>query len=432
MVYVVSKDGQPLMPTENHAKVRVLLREKKAKAINRCPFTIQLLYDSTTYTQDLVLGVDAGSKTVGLSVSTEKKEYFSGELALRNDIVNNLSTRREFRKARRNRTTRHRAPRFDNRVHSKNEGWLAPSIENKCESHITIINKLTKMLPISHINIELAAFDTQKLKADMDELARPEGTDYQQGDQLGFWNVREYVLFRDNHECQCCHGKSKDKILNVHHIESRKTGGNAPNNLITLCETCHKAYHAEKIKLPTEIKRKAVYRDAAFMGIVRWRVYDELKEIYPEMVSITYGYLTKDTRIRAGLLKEHRVDALCIAGHPNAKQAEIYYYSKKVRDHNRQLHRATINKGGTRKNNQAPKYVFGYQLFDKVLCKGQVGFVFGRRTSGSFVIKNLVGNKIAEITYKKLKLLEHRKTIITEERNNAASSPCLKAWVSAA
>ncbi len=29
------------------------------------------------------------------------------------------------------------------------------------------------------------------------------GTDYQQGEQLGFWNDREYVLFRDGHTCQC-------------------------------------------------------------------------------------------------------------------------------------------------------------------------------------------------------------------------------------
>src|SRR6266699_2908506 len=61
---------------------------------------------------------------------------------------------------------------------------------------------------------------------------------YQQGPQLGFWNVREYVLFRDGHTCKWCLGKSGDKIFNVHHIESRKTGGDSPDNLITLCETC--------------------------------------------------------------------------------------------------------------------------------------------------------------------------------------------------
>lgn len=97
-------------------------------------------------------------------------------------------------------------------------------------------------MPITKIIVETANFDIQKIT-------------HNENRQLGFWNVREYVLFRDSHTCQCCKGKSKDKILNVHHIESRKTGGNSPNNLITLCETCHKGYHNGTVKLPTTIKR---------------------------------------------------------------------------------------------------------------------------------------------------------------------------------
>src|SRR5574344_278770 len=154
MVYVLSKNGQPLMPTENYAKVRIFLRSGKAIVKHRCPFVIALTYESTTYTQSLVLGIDAGSKTIGESVSSDIKEYYSGETSVRNDIVELLSTRREFRRSRRNRTTRYRAPRFDNRVHSKNKGWLAPSIKNKCQSHISVINRIVKMLPISHITIE--------------------------------------------------------------------------------------------------------------------------------------------------------------------------------------------------------------------------------------------------------------------------------------
>ena len=114
------------------------------------------------------------------------------------------------------------------------------------------------------------------------------GTEYQQGEQLDFWNVREYVLFRDGHICQCCKGKSKDVILNVHHIESRKTGGDAPNNLITLCETCHKKYHAGEIELPKTIMRGMKFQDTVFMGIMRWACYNELKTRYPN-VSMTLG-----------------------------------------------------------------------------------------------------------------------------------------------
>ena len=76
MVYVINKDGQPLMPTERHGKVRRLLRDKKAKVVRCCPFTIQLLYDATSIVQEVTLGVDAGSKTVGLSATTKKKVLF--------------------------------------------------------------------------------------------------------------------------------------------------------------------------------------------------------------------------------------------------------------------------------------------------------------------------------------------------------------------
>ena len=129
MVYVLSKNGQPLMPTKNHAKVRVLLKTGRAKVVNRCPFTIQLLYESTVYTQNISLGVDAGSKHIGLSATDETRVYFEAEALPRTDIVELLSTRREQRISRRNRKTRYRQPRFDNRVRSKNKGWLAPSVQ---------------------------------------------------------------------------------------------------------------------------------------------------------------------------------------------------------------------------------------------------------------------------------------------------------------
>ena len=192
----------------------------------------------------MTLGVDAGARHVGISATTEKEEVFASEVELRQDITGLLADRRAFRRARRNRKTRYRAPRFTNRVRSKHKEWLAPSVENRIQAHILRIKAICQVLPITKIVIETASFDIQKIKN-----PNVEGTGYQQGDQLGFWNVREYVLFRDGHVCQHCRDQSKDPILNVHHLESRKTGGDAPNNLITLCETCHKAYHAGKIKL---------------------------------------------------------------------------------------------------------------------------------------------------------------------------------------
>ena len=409
MVYVISQNGQPLMPTENHAKVRILLKNKKAKVIKRCPFTIQLAYDSTNYTQDITLGVDSGSKHIGLSATTRSKVLFESDVELRNDIVNLLSIRRQNRRTRRNRKTRYRKPRFNNR--RRKEGWLAPSVQNKADSHLTVIRKVHDILPITKVIVEVASFDIQKIKNPMIS-----GTEYQQGEQLDFWNVREYVLFRDGHICQCCKGKSKDKILNVHHIESRHTGGDAPNNLITLCETCHTGYHKGIVKLPKTIHRGMSFKDATFMGIMRWAFYNKLKEIYPN-VNLTYGYITKNTRIKNSLPKEHYTDARCISGNPKAISSSTIYYQKKVRCHNRQIHKNTILKGGIRKRNQASYDVMGFRLFDKVKWKGQNCFIFGRRSTGRMDLRLLNGTKInASVGYKNLKIIEMRKNYLTEQR----------------
>jgi 5-methylcytosine-specific restriction endonuclease McrA len=410
MVYVLNYDGQPLMPTSRCGKVRHLLKDGQAKVVKRCPFTIRLLYSSTNYTQDITLGVDSGYKHIGLSATTKDKVLYESDIELRNDIVDLLSTRRQNRRSRRNRKTRYRQARFDNR--GKSKGWLAPSVNQKIETHLNVIDKVYKMLPITRLTIETASFDIQKIK-------NPDisGTAYQQGEQLNFYNTREYVLFRDNHTCQCCKGKSKDKVLNVHHIESRKAGGNAPNNLITLCETCHTSYHKGLIKLPSSIYRGMSFKDSTFMGIMRWSLYNRLKEIYLN-VKLTYGYITKNTRIENDLPKEHYIDARCISGNPKAiSNGDVYYY-KKVRCHNRQIHKNTILKGGYRKRNQAEYEVKGYRLFDKVSYNKEEYFIFGRRTSGFFDIRKLDGTKVnkGSISYKKLGLKEKAKHYLIERR----------------
>jgi len=408
------------MPT-SRARARRLLREGKAKVVQRTPFTIQLTIATGETVQPVSLGVDAGSKVIGLSATTKKEVLFEAEVQLRNDIVELLSTRRELRRSRRYRKTRYRKPRFDNR--RKPEGWLAPSVENKVNAHLKAVDMVCKILPVADITVEAASFDIQKLK-------NPEisGVEYQQGEQLGFWNVREYVLWRDNHQCQGRKG-CKDKILNVHHIETRKTGGNAPNNLITLCKQCHDDYHDGKLKL--DLKRGLSFRDAAFMGIMRWAVYNRLRELYPN-VRLTYGYITKNTRIANGLEKNHRTDARCISGNPQARTDDVWYFFKQVRRQNRQLHKANPIKGGIRKENKAPRYLLGYQLFDKVLHEGQECFVFGRRTSGYFDLRKLDGTKVsASASYKKLRLLERANTFLCERRESGFL-PGMNSGVSAA
>lgn len=413
MVYVLNKDGKPLMPTTRLGRVRHLLKEHKAIIVNYKPFTIQLTYNTENRTQEVSLGVDAGSKHVGFSATTNKKVLFEAQLELRTDIVKKLATRLEFRRNRRYRKTRYRKQRFLNRTKSKKPGWVAPSIRNKIDSHIYWVDKIHKFLPIVKTIVEIGQFDTQLLKVREQGLPIPQGIDYQQGEQLGFLNIREYVLFRDGHICQCCKGKSKDPILNVHHIESRKTGGNAPNNLVTLCETCHRKYHKGIIDLPKNIKRGVSFKDIAYMNIMRWNLLNRLRAKYGNSVYSTYGYITKNTRTENKLPKGHTIDARCISGNPNAISNSVCYFIRKIRCHNRQLHQNTIRVGGIRRNTFAPKELYGYRLWDSVLYNGISCFVAGRRNSGSFHIINIYGKYISHsITYRKLLCVGHNNSYL--------------------
>ncbi|WJQ12430.1 RNA-guided endonuclease IscB [Geobacillus stearothermophilus] len=282
-MYIINKHGKPLMPCSPR-KARLLLKQKKAKVVRRTPFTIQLLYGSSGYKQPVSLGVDMGTRHVGISATTKKDVLFEAEAQLRTDIVELLAIRRQFRRSRRNRKTRYREARFLNR--RKPEGWLPPSIQHKINSHIKLIDLVHNILPVTSVTIEVAAFDTQKLKN-----LNIRGVEYQQGEQMGFWNVREYVLYRDNHTCQYCKGKKKDPVLQVHHIESRKTGGDSPDNLITLCKTCHHEIHEKGLEHIFQRKRPPM-RDASQMTAMRWAMFSRIREKYSH-ANITYGYITK-------------------------------------------------------------------------------------------------------------------------------------------
>ena len=405
MVYVLDKDGRPLMPTKRHGKVRRLLRDGLAVVVRRIPFTIRLLFDTTNSKQNVTLGIDAGSKHVGVSASTQTEELFSSEVLLRNDIVNLLSTRREARKTRRNRKLRHRAARFDNRRNGEN--WIAPSVMQKVDSHIKIANLVCSILPIDTIVIETAQFDTQKIKnTDIS------GEEYQHGEQEGFWNVREYVLWRDGHVCQHCKGKSGDKVLNVHHLESRKTGGDSPNNLITLCETCHKAYHRGKIELKAKRRSKSL-RDAAFMGIVRWRVYELMKQTFSDKtVKMTYGYQTKCKRIENRIKKTHCADAYCIAGNLTASRSDRLYRGRFVARHTRSLHVFVPKQGGVRRSAIANHWIGKSRLqrFDTVKYNNIDCFISGS-TNGRPVLRDADWKQVAKtpsVNIKSVKFLSRK------------------------
>lgn len=401
------------MPSERGGRIGYLLRHGKAHVVSRVPFAVQLDYESTTYTQEVSLGIDAGSKHIGVSASSERKELLAAQVELRSDVVNLLSSRRELRRTRRNRKMRYRKSRFDNR--KRKDGWLAPSIEQKVESHLKVIRLAHKLLPITKTTIEVAQFDVQKIK-------NPDikGEEYQQGEQMGFWNVREYVLARDGHKCIHCKGKSRDPILNVHHLESRKTGGNSPSNLVTLCETCHKAYHRGEFEL--KIKRGSFLRDAAVMNIMRWAVYERAKEEFGN-VNLTYGYITKHTRIENGIAKTHAADAFCIAKNVHAMRLSSFFMCRCVPRHTRALHVVNPKKGGIRRSCIASHKIgkSRFQRFDMVRWMGKECFIFGS-TNGKPVLRDIKGIKMhenASVNIKTIKFLRRlRNNILMEEKTS--------------
>ena len=189
-MYVLSKSGQPLMPTARHAWVRRNLKSGNAIVVKRLPFTIQLTYDCPEITQPLTLGQDIGFNTVGVSVTSATKEVFSAEYHLRKDVSAKVTERRMYRRNRRGRNTRYRASRFDNRKRKV----LQPSIKQKVESHERIIKRVRKILPITKVVIEANNFDMAKI---LNPKIR--GRDYQEGQQKDFYNVKQYVLARDSH-----------------------------------------------------------------------------------------------------------------------------------------------------------------------------------------------------------------------------------------
>lgn len=368
------------MPTERHGKVRRLLRDGLAHVFRLQPFTIQLDYESTTYKQEISLGIDAGSVHIGVSATTEKKELFAADVTLRQDMVKKISDRRELRESRRGRNNRHRKMRLYNRRLHK--GWLAPSIMYKVNSHLNIISWINSILPIARTSIEVAQFDIQKIKDD-----KIQGIEYQNGEQKGYYNVREYVLARDGHLCQHCKGQSGDNILNVHHLESRKTGGNAPNNLITLCETCHKAYHRGEFEL--KIRRGTSLRNTAAMNIMRWAVYNRANEMFKN-VRFTYGYITKHIRIENDIEKTHCADAFCISGNVKADRLGSHLQCRCVQRHNRILHVSKPKRGGRRRSAIASHWIKNsrFQKYDTVEWNGIKCFISGS-TNGYLVLRDI-------------------------------------------
>ncbi|OQW93028.1 MAG: hypothetical protein BWK79_13320, partial [Beggiatoa sp. IS2] len=301
LVYIVDKNGNPLMPTHRLGKVRRWLKQGQAIVVGHSPFTIKLLFETGNCIQSLTLGIDTGYKRVGISVVSSKQELLSAEIQLRTDVSEKLTDKRMYRRNRRNRL-RYRQPRFLNR---KKAISLAPSVLHKINSHLRIIKWVNSFLPIKQLSIETSSFDPHKLK-------NPEikGIEYQQGEQWGYENVKAYILARDGHRCyfyQANQGNCSEK-LHVHHLTYRSNGGtDAPSNLVTLCEKHHALVHKDQLKL-ARVQFKSL-KSATIMNIVNNPLCHKLPT-----AQTTFGYITKVMRTQLGLPKSHANDAFVIAG----------------------------------------------------------------------------------------------------------------------
>lgn len=386
MVYVISQSELPLMPCSNTI-ARLLLKQGKAKVKKREPFTIKLTYETTNYTQELVLGVDTGSGTIGTAVSKNNGDIvYMSEIIVRNDIAEKMTQRAKYRRNRRNRKTRYRKARWLNRANSIRTGRFSPTMQSKLHSHVKEIEYINSILPITKIIFETGQFDTHLMKNPT--LANPKirHWGYQKGVNYGFENTKAKILNRDNYICQHCKGKHKDSKLEVHHIIFRSQGGSdEENNLITLCHTCHKNLHSGKIKLNVKGKLKGTFKYATQMNSIRKQLF----KIYPDAIE-TFGYITKANRLRLGINKEHYYDACTIATQGGSFVVKSNLYKKKcVSDGDFQK-----TKGIRSEQFITTGKICGFRKFDKVRYFGKDYFIKGRMSTGYAILMDIDGKKV--------------------------------------
>lgn len=387
MVYVLDKNGHPLMPTNRHGKVKHLLKDGKAKVVKRCPFTIKLTYETTNYVQDLTLGVDTGSGTIGTAVSKNNGDIvYMSEVTVRNDIANKMTQRANYRRNRRNRKTRYRKARWLNRANSIRSNRFSPTMQSKLHSHVKEIEYIKSILPITKMVFETGQFDTHLMKNP--SLANPKikHWGYQKGANYGFENTKAMVLNRDNYTCQYCKGKHKDSKLEVHHIVFRSQGGSdEESNLITLCRTCHKDLHSGKIHPRLNGKAKRALKYATQMNSIRKQLF----RLYPNAIE-TFGYITKADRLNLGINKEHYYDACVISTQGNPFNVKSSLYKKRcVPDGDFQK-----TKGIHSEQPITTKKIRGFRKFDKVRYFGKDYFIKGRMSVGYAILMDIDGNKI--------------------------------------
>ena len=410
MVFVINKNKKPLSPCSN-AIARKLLKDRKAVIHKKYPFTIrlkELKENIKPKSQEYRLKIDYGSRYTGLAILNKDNVLWLSQLHHKTDIKSKMDSRRGHRNFRRSKL-RYRKPRFLNRC-NKGKGWIPPTLQSRVDNIRSIINKLTKIIPLTDISYENVKFDTQLFNN-----ANIKSTEYQQGTLVGY-EVREYLLEKFQRKCIYC-GVDGCK-LEIEHITPKSRGGtNRIDNLGIACHDCNQAKRnltAEEFgyaDIQKQVKR--TLKDCAILNATRWKVYQVLLDTGLNIECGT-GALTKMNRINLGLEKDHHIDACCVgASTPSQmyfKTDSVLYIKNMGRG---SYQRTTLNKYGfPRAYLPRQKYFFGFMSGDMVkaiVTKGKkIGVYQGSvacRSTGSFNI-NLLKGRVQGISYKYMTIVQ--------------------------
>ena len=329
-VFVLDKTGQAIMPC-SEKRGRLLLSKGKAIVVRHFPFTIRLKNRIGGEMQPLQLKLDPGSKTTGVALVVILKDRIKVlhlfHLQHRGQAIKDaLDARRAMRRRRRNQLW-YRPARFDNRT--RKEGWLPPSLQHRVDTTTSLVNRLSRLAPVSEIVVESVKFDMQLMENP--EIA---GKEYQQGALAGY-TVKEYLLEKHNRTCVYCGGVSSDPVLEVEHIVPRSKGGtDSIKNLTLSCKCCNQHKGADILedwsarlgnnKLDTSrkagIKRVATgkagsLKHAAAVNATRNRLVKDLIELGARnsvAVTTSCASQTKLTRHEQQIPKDHCLDAVCV------------------------------------------------------------------------------------------------------------------------
>ena len=405
-VLVLDNQKQPLMPCRP-ARARQLLRDSKAAVFRRYPFTIILKERQDGETQPVSLNVDPGSKTTGIAlVSLFQRGYtaiYGQHINHRGQQIRGaLKSRRAIRRSRRHRKTRYRQPRFLNRT--RPAGWLSPSLMSRVHNVETWTNRLSRLVPVTSVNVETVRFDTQII--DNPDIA---GKDYQQG-SLFSWELREYLLYRHQHTCAYCHGMTKDPVLEKEHVIPKVLGGsNRLANHVISCRECNEdkgklhpnawaalcQQRGDKINLMRFKNMERImagYRpslkDAAAVNATRYAIGNRIKSIIPK-TQFWPGGLTKKNRTEQQYPKDHWVDAACVGKNGSAVSLECkHILVASAKGHgSRQMCRVDRH-GFPRTSAKIHSVVHGFKTGDLVIASVSTGKKQGVHVGRVAVRKN--------------------------------------------